>query len=533
MTTQAVRIRRKPRTVRIGANIVAEMDTFDAWRRETGLQVRNHQTKGMEWCLRRELDPRPEFKIFGGILADEMGLGKTFLMLGCILSNFRTRTLIVVPPSLLGQWAGVIQKWLGHRVLVYHGSGQYAITKSVLRTAPLVLTTYGMIATRNPRPDRADWHSPLWDVEWSRVIYDEAHHLRNIRTGNYLGARRLSSRITWLVTGTPIQNKKGDLYALCSILGIGPDVYRHPASLRRVVRRHLLRRTKIGLGIKLPPLKHHVITIPWKSTQEQNMARDIHSLIHFSAITASNANRMASILGNTPLALLVRARQSCILPLLIHQSLAARRRAHEAGHAAEWELGVRPYHGQLSHIPTYSKMNRVIELLTRRRYNRRRKIVFCHYSGEITLLMHLLRARKISACAIDGRVSRRARQWILTPDLDRGSWRSVCKKWKNYPDFVPRFIGEFLVPDVLLMQIQTSNEGLNLQHFQEIYFTSPHWNPAVEAQATARAHRMGQTQAVDVFRLLMQGFGGTSISLDDYCLQIQEKKKEVIQKFGL
>ena len=89
-----------------------------------------------------------------------------------------------------------------------------------------------------------------------------------------------------------------------------------------------------------------------------------------------------------------------------------------------------------------------------------------------------------------------------------------------------------MAPEVCLCQIQTASEGLNLQHFQEIYFTSPWWNPALEDQAIARAHRIGQTQKVDVFRFAMKNFGGESKTLDQYCLEVQQKKRAIVQNFG-
>ena len=81
----------------------------------------------------------------------------------------------------------------------------------------------------------------------------------------------------------------------------------------------------------------------------------------------------------------------------------------------------------------------------------------------------------------------------------------------------------------MIVQIQTACEGLNMQHFQEIYFTSPHWNPAVEDQAIARAHRIGQDQVVDVYRFIMTGFGRKAISFEQYCQCIQDTKREVMK----
>ena len=88
-----------------------------------------------------------------------------------------------------------------------------------------------------------------------------------------------------------------------------------------------------------------------------------------------------------------------------------------------------------------------------------------------------------------------------------------------------------MAPDVCLCQIQTCSEGLNLQHFQEIYFSSPWWNPALEDQAVARAHRIGQEQSVDVFRFVLENFGDDSKSLDQYCIEVQNMKRDISNKY--
>ena len=89
------------------------------------------------------------------------------------------------------------------------------------------------------------------------------------------------------------------------------------------------------------------------------------------------------------------------------------------------------------------------------------------------------------------------------------------------PEHILNKIDSFLKPDVLIAQIQTCCEGLNLQHFAEVYFTTPHWNPAVEDQAVARAHRIGQTQTVTVIRLVAED------SIETQILQLQEEKRKI------
>jgi len=130
--------------------------------------------------------------------------------------------------------------------------------------------------------------------------------------------------------------------------------------------------------------------------------------------------------------------------------------------------------------------------------------------------------------SIDGRTKIRDKKARVQPVIQEAEFRSVCKSWSAFPDEMFGLINNFLAPEVMIVQIQTACEGLNMQHFQEIYFTSPHWNPAVEDQAVARAHRIGQDKPVDVYRFVMNGFGRRSISFEQYCLKIQERKREIM-----
>ena len=97
-------------------------------------------------------------------------------------------------------------------------------------------------------------------------------------------------------------------------------------------------------------------------------------------------------------------------------------------------------------------------------------------------------------------------------------------------------VDQFIAPTVLIIQIQSGCEGLNLQHFNEVYFTSPHWNPAVEMQAIARVHRIGQTKPVRVYRFITQldddDDTDNPISIDQYALKVQDVKRSVINEYN-
>ncbi len=196
-----------------------------------------------------------------------------------------------------------------------------------------------------------------------------------------------------------------------------------------------------------------------------------------------------------------------------------------------------PANINLSKIRTCSKATAIANHIGERKFNGRRKIVFCHYRGEIDLICGLLRKKGISVGTIDGRSKKKERKNFLEYCLTKRQFTSVCKKWRDN-EFVFNRLKGFLGPDVLVVQIQTACEGLNLQHFQEVYFTSPHWNPAVEDQSIARAHRIGQDEKVNVFRFVMADFQGCTcgnrsckkkahITIDTYCRLIQEKKREL------
>ena len=183
----------------------------------------------------------------------------------------------------------------------------------------------------------------------------------------------------------------------------------------------------------------------------------------------------------------------------------------------------------LKDIKVNSKITSVVDHIVGNRFTGKRKLVFSHYSGEIDVLTEKLRDAGMTVQSIDGRTKTRNKKQRILSVVSESQFRSVCKSWNDLPGELFGVINSFLAPDVMIVQIQTACEGLNMQHFQEIYFTSPHWNPAVEDQAVARAHRIGQEKSVDVYRFVMNGLGRNSISFEQYCSQVQDIKREVMQ----
>jgi hypothetical protein len=189
--------------------IDTRMDMFKKYLNRSHMEHKQYQYDGVYWCLNNELRSDPPCGVRGGFIADEMGLGKTIIMIGLMYSNFVPRTLIIVPPILIDQWFIQIYKTTGHKALIYHGDDKKTISLEQLSAAHIVISSYGAITlTKNQVKGRTV--TMLHKLKWSRVVFDEAHHLRNSNTTRYIGARLLPDKFRWLVTGTPIKNKKQD-----------------------------------------------------------------------------------------------------------------------------------------------------------------------------------------------------------------------------------------------------------------------------------------------------------------------------------
>jgi len=514
-----------------------KMLLFDKYLERTNMDKKAYQYDGVKWCLRNEIYPSniseivskadeekekekdvKKYKknktqlqtnsnpyIRGGFLADEMGLGKTITMIGVMLCNYVKRTLIVLPPILLDQWYIQIYRTTGHKALIYHGVNKKKITLDKLNNATIVITTYGAVTMTKKKlilvNDNPDLLPDLHKVEWSRIIFDEAHHLRNTNT-RFKSAKLLRSNIRWLVSGTPIQNSKRDFKNLCSILTIPTGLLRIE-TLPLISQKYVLKRTKKQVGIEIPDVFNYKTVISWKNEKEKELSEELHSWLNCGKVPPRNNDKyLCSLLygDKGPLPIYVRSRQLCILPSLMNNVINKFEyfcKIMRYDEKVMTSIGMDNYKEALKHS---SKMDAVINKILENKDNNNGKIVFCHFKEEIDMVEKRLLEGGIERIAkFDGRVN--------------GAQRNDILNQKN---------------EVLILQIQTGCEGLNLQeNYSEIYFISPHWNPAVEEQAVARCHRIGQKKEVAVYRFEMGNFVEDLRTIDNYVGDVQINKKTI------
>ena len=526
---------------------------FDKWLEKNGLDRKPHQVEGVCFCVGNEKQGR------GGLIADEMGLGKTYVMLGTMIENPLKKTLIVLPLALLGQWYKIIkEKCPELTVLVLHSNitqkcpsttdeppiefklvnpkkkgckayNRYEkyktaktygdaiklgmtradylhdlkaghifnLMKKRIEEADVVITTYGKTLTRKNDSEQ-DIPNDLYDVQWDRVVFDEAHHLRNSGTSRFIGANKINGKIRWLITGTPIQNRFSDFYSLCENMGIKQETYQDEKLITWIAKNYIIKRTKKDAGIDLPPVTVHTEKADWKSEKEQDLSEQIHSLLPFTQVRKETGGIKPSVsaLGGQSqsiLPYLIRARQACIYPELVKKAIEK--------YIKDGLIDDDP--DFLEAINSSSKIDQVVKTIDERKNNTRNKLIFCHFRGEIDILHEKISKLGLDVKTFDGRTSHNQRNEIL---------ENAC--------------------DVLILQIQTGCEGLNLQQFSEVYFVSPHWNPAVEDQAIARCHRIGQKSQVDVFRFTMDNFGSTTINIENHSNNLQDIKRDIAENFN-
>ncbi|PWC56323.1 helicase SNF2 [Azospirillum sp. TSH7] len=441
--------------------------------------LRPYQQAGLDWLQFLAAHG------FGGILADDMGLGKTLQALAHLLvdkeaGRLDRPSLLVAPTSVLGNWRAEVQRFAPSlRTLVLHGPQRKAAQGS-LTEYDLVVTSYALL----PR-DRAVLEAQPWHL----AIFDEAQYLKNPIGQASKAAQALEARQRLCLTGTPVENNLDELWALfaVSVPSLFGDrtgyrrTFRTPIEkhgdadrqrvLARRVRPFLLRRTKEEVAAELPP-KTEIL----EAVEPGGGQRDLYETIRLTMdqrVRDEVARKGLARSRITILDALLKLRQVCCDPRLVKLESARKRVAKGAASA---------------------KLERLLEMLPELLADGRRILLFSQFTSMFDL---------------------------IRPELDRLAipFVELTGDTRDRETPVRRFqAGE--VP-LFLISLKAGGTGLNLTAADTVIHYDPWWNPAVEDQATDRAHRIGQDKPVFVYKLVTSG------TVEERMVQLQERKRRL------
>ncbi|WP_054243102.1 DEAD/DEAH box helicase [Streptomyces sp. NBC_00723] len=419
--------------------------------------LRDYQLRGLAW-----LDLMTSLGL-GGCLADDMGLGKTITVIALHLKRARTEpTLVVCPASLLGNWQREINRFApGVPVRRFHGPDRSLADLG----GGFVLTTYGTMRSAAPT---------LAGQPWGMVVADEAQHVKNPYSATAKALRTIPTSARVALTGTPVENNLSELWALLDwttpgLLGpLKSFRARHARAvengeddqaverLARLVRPFLLRRKKSDPGIvpELPPKTETDHPVPL--TREQ--AALYEAVVRESLLAIETADGIAR--RGLVLKLLGALKQICD-----HPALYLKEETASVGDALAARSG---------------KLALLDELLDTLLAEDGSAIVFTQYVGMARLITAHLTARAVPVDLLHGGTP--------VPERER---------------MVDRF--QAGATPVLVLSLKAAGTGLNLTRAGHVVHFDRWWNPAVEEQATDRAYRIGQTQPVQVHRLITEG----------------------------
>jgi superfamily II DNA or RNA helicase len=444
-----------------------------------GLQatLRPYQQQGLNW-----LQFLREHRL-AGILADDMGLGKTLQTLAHILTEKQAGrltkpALIVAPVSLLGNWQREAARFCPALTThIHHGLSRHETQQELCRY-DVVITAYSLLSR-----DRDMW----LEVPWHLLVLDEAQNIKNANTNAAQVVTEIPAVHRLCLSGTPIENHLGELWSQFHFLMPGflgsqkrfTELFRNPierqgsveklAQLRARVTPFMLRRTKDLVASELPPKIETLMPVPLQGQQADlyetirlGMEKTVREALHTQGLGRSQI---------TILDALLKLRQVCCDPRLLKLSAA-------------------------SQVQQSAKLEQLLDMLPEMVAEGRKILLFSQFTEMLGLIEKALPALGIP-------------------------WVKLTGQSKNRDAIIDQFTSG-QVP-LFLISLKAGGVGLNLPQADTVIHYDPWWNPAVENQATDRAHRIGQKQSVWVVKLVAQG------TIEERMLALQERKAQLAQ----
>ena len=466
-------------------------------------QLRHYQLSGVNWLLRRSQSG------YGAILADEMGLGKTVQVLALIgflqdasISNSETQEkglekrtcMIVCPTSLIHTWKSEIERFLPTKqALVLHGPGRNKLFQTIKNT-DIVITSYGSLCR-----DLSHYEN----YQFPLVVADEASVLKNPRSQVAKSLSTISSGSRIALSGTPIENTIQDLWSVMNFAN--PGYLDHQKSflaryssaseesmkgLRRRIAPFILRRTKREVASELPSKIEKIIYC--ELNRQQLKAYEELIKLARNNFKKSRNDLINNDISIEMLVFLLRLRQVCcdyrLLPKNQDEELPSTGLNLKKTNAKQVP----------NNVEQSSKLKALETLLAYLLASGSRILIFSQFVSMLSLIRKMLDEKGISYCYIDGAQNSTQRSEQVDAFQDARS----------------------KIP-VFLMSLKAGGYGLTLTAADSVIHFDPWWNPAVEAQATDRAHRIGQTKTVTSYKLIVEG------SVEQKIMQLQTRKQRI------
>jgi SNF2 family DNA or RNA helicase len=441
--------------------------------------MRNYQKVGYRW-----------FKILaaqglGGILADDMGLGKTLQAIALIMSyveesgDAKKPVLVVAPTSLIYNWENELKKFApGLKTLVLYGTQKERRNlREELQAADVMITTYSLIAK-----DIDEYKN----IEFKFCFIDEAQQIKNPRTLASRAVKSLNADSRFALTGTPIENSLSELWSILDFIMPGYLLshkkfkyhYEEPIikhrdskslqSLNNIIRPFILRRLKSEVLYELPEKNVQQLIIEMAEEQKDIYMQYLHNLkkslddeIGLKGFGSSHIHMLAA---------LTKLRQLCCHPSIIMSDYTG-----ESG-----------------------KMLALDSIIEESILNNHRILLFSQFVSVLQILKSRLTENGVECLYLDG--STKSEERIrLVEEFNNGKG------------------------NVFLISLKAGGFGLNLTGADTVIHFDPWWNPAVEEQATDRAHRIGQTKKVEVIKLITKG------TIEEKIMSLHERKKNIAE----
>ncbi len=415
---------------------------------------------------------------FGACLADDMGLGKTIQAI-CLLAGIKEEKvrpsspangphLLVLPPTLLFNWENELRRFYPDLKMHLYTGAERSLE---FGECDIVLTTYGLV--------RRDIQK-LKEIQFHVIVFDEAQAVKNIYADTTGAVRQLKGYFKLTMTGTPLENHLGEYYSIIDLslpglLGeyndfmshIKQDASPHIDLILRRARPFVLRRTKEKILKELPPKIESDIYLELTDKQKVLYKKTVEMVR--SRIDEAYHSKTAAQAQIIALTAILKLRQLCVSPMLLDPTI------DEPSPKIEFLIG---------------KLRELMD-------EGHSALVFSQFTSFLNILEKELRRHSLSFCRLDGStiVGKRKK---LVEDFQNGGGASI-----------------------FLLSLKAGGQGLNLTKASYVFHLDPWWNPAVENQASDRAHRIGQKNKVSIMRILMRH------TIEEKMMALKKKKLEI------